>query len=181
MPNLASGVDFAGNIYTYFYDPNSGKSKTTLSWVAHIETKNDKTQSGFNKFGVYDAIGFGADMAELYRQGNGAVQFGMSLGKAEKILNDSRILSKMSSSRQVFNNSVKAFKTGGRFIAGLGLAANAAEFIESDMSGGDIAKLAGGVVITATAFIPVVGPFISVGLGLLDSAGAFDALYQLAD
>jgi hypothetical protein len=35
--------------------------------------------------------------------------------------------------------------------------------------------------ITATAFIPVAGPFISIGLGIADSMGAFDGLYDTLD
>jgi hypothetical protein len=137
--------------------------------------------NGYEKFGVYDAIGFGADMSELYRQGYGAVQFGMRLGKAEHLLKDARIIKTMSASRQAFNTSVSAFKTAGKGIAVIGGIATAAEFLASDRSGGDYAKLAGGIIIIGTAFIPVVGPFISVGLGLLDGAGAFDGLYRLAD
>jgi RHS repeat-associated protein len=135
----------------------------------------------YEKFGVYDAIGFGADMAELYRQGNGAVRYGMLLGKAEKLLAESKIIKTMTASRQAFNTSVKVFKSAGRGIAVIGIGASIAEFATSDMSGGDIAKLVGSGVITATAFIPIAGPLISVGLGLLDNAGAFDGIYGYFD
>jgi NaMN:DMB phosphoribosyltransferase len=45
------------------------------------QTQGNGSGDGYEKFGVYDAIGFGADMAELYRQGNGAVRYGMLLGR----------------------------------------------------------------------------------------------------
>ena len=161
-------------------DMNTKKASFTgFGWGAGEIDGNDP--NGFEKFGTYDAIGFGADMAELYRQGQGAVQFGMPLGKAERLLADSRILKTMSANRQAFNTSVKAFKTAGKGVAVIGVVASVAEFATSDMSGGDIAKLVGAGVITATAFIPVVGPFISVGLGLLDGAGAFDGIYGYFD
>jgi hypothetical protein len=104
-------------------------------------------------------------MGELYRQGYGAVQFGRSLESAEKALKYSRIIKAgtMSASRTAFNTSVSAFKTAGRGIAVVSVIASGLEFATSDMSGGDIAKLVGAGAITATAFIPVVGPFISMG------------------
>ena len=39
----------------------------------------------------------------------------------------------------------------------------------------------GAGLITASAFIPVVGPFLSIGLGIADSMGAFDGLYNSFD
>jgi hypothetical protein len=36
-------------------------------------------------------------------------------------------------------------------------------------------------MITASAFIPVVGPFISISLGIADSYGAFDSVYNSFD
>jgi hypothetical protein len=164
----------------------SGNAVVVNAKFVKVSSSQQQTQGngpgdGFEKFGVYDAIGFGADMSELYRQGYGAVQFGMRLGKAEQLLADARILKTMTASRTAFNTSVSAFKTAGKGIAVVGGIAAAAEFLTSDRSGGDYAKLGGSIVIIGTAFIPVVGPFISVGLGLLDGAGAFDGLYRLAD
>lgn len=120
-------------------------------------------------------------MGELYRQGYGAVQFGMRLEKAESILLDAKYFKTMSASRTAFNTSVSAFKTAGKGIAFIGIAASGAEFLTSEKSNGDIAKLVGAGVITSSALIPVAGPFISTGLGLLDGAGAFDGIYQAMD
>ncbi|MBN2748998.1 MAG: hypothetical protein JXR57_05840 [Bacteroidales bacterium] len=46
------------------------------------------------------------------------------------------------------------------------------------MSRGDVAELAGSVIITATGFIPIVGPVICVGLSIADAYGAFDSIYE---
>ncbi len=78
-------------------------------------------------------------------------------------------------------NGLKFAKTVGRGLGVVGLTVSAIEFINSDKSGGDIAKLTGAFIIAGTAFIPVVGPFISIGLGVADSFGAFDSIYNSFD
>jgi hypothetical protein len=52
------------------------------------------------------------------------------------------------------------------------------QFGSSNQTGADYARLAGAAFITGSAFIPVVGPFISIGLGVADSLGAFDGIYN---
>jgi len=42
----------------------------------------------------------------------------------------------------------------------------------------DYARFSGALVITGSAAIPVVGPFISIGLGIADSFGAFNSIYE---
>lgn len=44
--------------------------------------------------------------------------------------------------------------------------------ITSNQTGSDYARLSG------AAFIRIVGPFISIGLGIADSFGAFDEFYN---
>lgn len=105
----------------------------------------------------------------------------MTLGRAEQRLEAAKVLKTMSASRTAFNRSVSAFKTVGKGITAVSVIASGLEFYTSDRSGGDYAKLGGAIIITATVFIPVVGPFISVGLGLLDGAGAFDGIYKSFD
>lgn len=63
--------------------------------------------------------------------------------------------------------------------ASVGIAAY--QFYESDKSGAEYARLTGAGIITASAFIPVVGPFVSIGLGVADSFGAFDSIYNSFD
>jgi hypothetical protein len=54
-------------------------------------------------------------------------------------------------------------------------------YYQSDGSGADKARLVGAEIIMATTVIPVVGPFLSVGLGVLDGVGAFDGIYEKFD
>jgi RHS repeat-associated protein len=75
----------------------------------------------------------------------------------------------------------KTLKTTGKVFQVAGAAASLYTYYQSDGSGADKARLAGAAIITGTAFIPVVGPFLSVGLGVLDGVGAFDGLYQKFD
>jgi uncharacterized membrane protein len=55
------------------------------------------------------------------------------------------------------------------------------QFAASVQSGGDWVRLGGAAIITASAFIPVVGPFISVGLVIADSYGVFNDFYGYFD
>ncbi len=69
-------------------------------------------------------------------------------------------------------------KVVGRVATVLSVATAEHQFTNSNMSGNDYARLTGSLVITGTAFIPFVGPLISIGLGVVDSYGAFDNIYN---
>lgn len=73
---------------------------------------------------------------------------------------------------------VSGLKVVGRGVTGLSIATAGYQFATSDMSGNVYARLTGSFVITGTAFIPIVGPVISIGLGVADSYGAFDNIYN---
>ncbi|WP_374504556.1 RHS repeat domain-containing protein [Flavobacterium sp.] len=75
----------------------------------------------------------------------------------------------------------KTLKTTGKVFQVAGAAASLYTYYQSDGSGADKARLAGAAIITGSAFIPVVGPILSVGLGVLDSVGAFDGVYNKFD
>ncbi len=75
----------------------------------------------------------------------------------------------------------KTLKTTGKVFQVAGAAASLYTYYQSDGSGADKARLAGAALITGSAFIPVVGPFLSVGLGVLDGVGAFDGVYEKFD
>jgi len=60
----------------------------------------------------------------------------------------------------------------------LSVGASVYQFAASDQSGADYARLGGAAIITGIAFVPVAGPFISIGLGIADSYGAFDGIYN---
>jgi len=72
----------------------------------------------------------------------------------------------------------RGLKTAGRGLTGLSIISSVTELYYSEQEGEDWARMTGSVVITATAAIPVVGPFISLGLGVADSFGAFDSIYE---
>ncbi len=69
-------------------------------------------------------------------------------------------------------------KVAGRVATVLSVATAEYQFTNSNMSGNDYKRLTGSLVITGTAFIPFVGPLISIGLGVADSYGAFDNIYN---
>ena len=53
-----------------------------------------------------------------------------------------------------------------------------AEFVSSDMSGEEVARLTSSLIITGIGFIPLVGAPTSMVLGVLDSFGVFDSFYK---
>ena len=69
----------------------------------------------------------------------------------------------------------------GKGFIGVSVGVALVQFGTSDQSGEDIARLTGAGIILGTAFIPVVGPAISIGLGVADSFGAFDGIYESFD
>ncbi len=75
----------------------------------------------------------------------------------------------------------KSLKVAGKAFQAVGAVATIYTYYQSDKSGADKARIIGGAIITGTAFIPVFGPFISVGFGVLDGVGAFDAIYNKFD
>lgn len=74
-----------------------------------------------------------------------------------------------------------SLKVVGQGVTALSIAASTYHFVNSDRSGNDYARLAGSLIITSTAAIPLVGPLISIGLGAADSYGAFDGIYNYFD
>lgn len=91
-----------------------------------------------------------------------------------------RINGRVVSTRQLANYAddvVKGTKLLGKVSAGVSVGFAVYDFANSDMSGGDVAEFTGSVIITATAFIPIVGPVICIGLSMADAYGAFDSIY----
>ena len=60
------------------------------------------------------------------------------------------------------------------FVSGI----NAYNHRNSGDAGFYNSKLVGSAIIAATAFIPIVGPVLSIGLGAVDAAGGFDGIYH---
>lgn len=78
-------------------------------------------------------------------------------------------------------STAKFARNLGRGFTALNVGTAIYQFGTSEQRGADYARLAGTGVITATAFIPVFGPFISIGLGFADSLGVFDGIYNYFD
>ncbi|MFC7774543.1 DUF6443 domain-containing protein [Flavobacterium sp. GCM10027622] len=72
-------------------------------------------------------------------------------------------------------------KSTGKVFAGVGVVTALGDFALSAKSGSDYARLGGAALITLSGAIPVVGPGVSIALGVLDGAGAFDSFYKKFD
>ena len=124
------------------------------------------------------AVGGGmiGGLEQSYKYGNHNVKYAQSVnGKV-------RAPSVLTRTNQM--NATKmasGLKVVGRGVTGLSVAASTYQFVNSDMSGNDIARLSGSLIIMGTAAIPIVGPLISIGLGTADSYGAFDGIYNYFD
>jgi hypothetical protein len=159
-----------------------------------------QTQGNGPGYEFAGAFGFGTSVAELYRQGYGAVRFGTTLQNTEKLLKEGKFINyngkvysnkffgnqyvnskAVEASKNLFNKSAGFIKGAGTTLTVLSAGAAVYQFAASDQSGGDWARLGGAAIITGSAFIPVVGPFISIGLGIADSYGAFDGVYGYFD
>lgn len=77
------------------------------------------------------------------------------------------------------NSLSKQAKFVGRGLNVVGVAISGVNlYTTENRNGADYARFGGAVLISATAAIPVAGPLISFSLGVADSYGAFDGLYN---
>jgi hypothetical protein len=138
---------------------------------------------GIGPFGV--ALGVG----ELAYQGSVYKSFGRSAETVDNLLKNGKYLhngevyykGNYPKVTQAMKNSLSTAKLArnvGRGFAVVGAASSIYDFATSNQTGSDYARLTGAALITGSAFIPVIGPFISIGLGIADSFGAFDGIYN---
>jgi len=138
------------------------------------------------------AINFGPGIGEMARQGLSYVQYGASAGRVEQALKTGKYIHRgrvywqgnYPKVTQAMNNSLsgaKFTKNLGRGMTGVNAGIAVYDFLGSDRLGADVARLTGSIILMGTAAIPVVGPFISIGLGIADSFGAFDSIYNQFD
>lgn len=135
-------------------------------------------------------------MGELARQAKTYQFFGKTAQQVEDALANGKYVHKNGkvysqkfrgnqyiSSKSVKNSlgTAKYLKGAGRALTGVSAGIAVYTYLDSDRSGADNARLAGSIIIMGTAAIPVVGPFISIGLGVADSFGAFDSIYNSFD
>ncbi len=135
----------------------------------------------------------GLAVGELARQGKVYEVFGRSAQSVENALSNGQYVhtngktysqgfrgNQYVSSKSVSNSlsTAKLAKNLGRGMTGTSLAISGYQLLTSQGTGADYARFTGALIITGTAAIPIVGPFISIGLGVADSFGAFDGIYN---
>ncbi|SFO39945.1 hypothetical protein SAMN05421741_1513 [Paenimyroides ummariense] len=157
---------------------------------------NSNSSFGRGELSAMNATSGALAMGELARQAKTYHFFGKTTQQVENALANGKYVHKNGkvysqkfrgnqyiSSQSVKNSlgTAKYLKGAGKLMTGASVGIAAYQFYESDKSGADYARLTGAGIITASAFIPVVGPFISIGLGVADSFGAFDSIYNSFD
>ena len=143
----------------------------------------------FGGGGGIDPFGVALGVGELAYQGSVYSSFGRTAESVDNLLKNGKYLHngevyykgnypKVTSAMKNSLSAAKFARNVGRGFAVIGAASSIYEFAGSNKTGSDYARLTGAAIITGSAFIPVAGPFISIGLGLLDSSGAFDGVYN---
>jgi hypothetical protein len=72
-------------------------------------------------------------------------------------------------------------KSFGKDLFTLNTATSLAQFNSTDGSGEDWARLTGASLITGSVFTPVIGPLLSISLGVADSFGILDDINKSFD
>ena len=141
--------------------------------------KNDPAGGGGNQLdpsisaGISIGGGFVGGLENSYKYGSNTVKYAQRINGQVR---NAQVLTRASQMNAA--KMASGLKVVGRGVTGLSVATAGYQFANSDMSGNDYARLTGSLVITGTAFIPLVGPIISIGLGVADSYGAFDGIYN---
>gem|GEM_PF-4288792 len=124
--------------------------------------------------GAASATAEGLEQVSSHRAANPSVKYSQSVnGKVrspEVLTRTTRIQANSLSNQAKFVG--RGLNVAGVAIAGVNL------FTTENRNGADYARFGGAVLISATAAIPVAGPLISFSLGVADSYGAFDGLYN---
>jgi len=123
----------------------------------------------------YISIGGGiiGGLEQSYKYGDNTVKYAQIVNGKVRAASVLTRASQMNAAKMA-----TGLKVVGRSVTGLSVATAGYQFANSNMSGNDYARLTGSLVITGTAFIPLVGPIISIGLGVADNYGAFDDIYN---
>jgi len=165
--------------------------------IGALETVNlmgkREDNSNLNSLDWASGLGLGLNVGELARQGKIYEIYGRSVETVENALKNRQYVhtngkiykqgfrgNQYVSSKSVANsiNTAKFARNLGRGMTLVGAGISLYQFGSSNQTGADYARLTGAALITGSAFIPVVGPFISVGLGVADSFGTFDGIYN---
>lgn len=184
--------EYLGRFWEHFYET----SYTPIVVGNGGGSSNSNSSFGRGEPSAMNASSGALAMGELARQAKTYQSFGKTAQQVEDALANGKYVHKNGkvysqkfrgnqyiSSKSVKNSlgTAKYLKGAGKLMTGASVGIAAYQFYESDKSGADYARLTGAGIITASAFIPVVGPFISIGLGVADSFGAFDSVYNSFD
>lgn len=161
------------------YDSEGFKPATQSLLITEIEGLFAGGKGGIEPSitaGIAVGGGMIGGLEQSYKYGNHNVIY------AQRVNGKVRVPSVLTRANQMnATRMASGLKVVGRGVTGLSVAASGYQFLNSDMSGNDYAKFSGSLIITGTAFIPIVGPIISIGLGVADSYGAFDGIYNYFD
>ena len=168
--------------------------------IGALETVNlmgkREDNSNLNSLDWASGLGLGLNVGELARQGKAYQFFGTSAQTVDNAISKGKFVhyngktysqrfrgNQYVNSKQVAKslNTSKFVTNVGKTMGAVGVGLSVYQFYSSDRSGNDYARLVGTGIITGTGFIPIVGPFVSVGLGIADSFGAFDSIYNTFD
>jgi hypothetical protein len=136
-------------------------------------------QNAAEKFGY--AAGASGGLGNLvYSEHNGTQRW---IGKNGKYYNSSKVRMNggFARSSQLAKTASMTYKIAGHSLTAVTVGFTAVEFVYSDKSGGDYARLVSSGIGVGLAFIPVIGPALSIGYGIVDAAGVFDGIYDYFD
>jgi RHS repeat-associated protein len=192
-----------GEPQIYNDERNNGKGEWTPivslgEVVVGGNSSESNNSSSGNQAGAFNdflwAFGVGLNVGEGVRQGHGYYIFKRPLEIVERELgrgnfvhtSNGKIYSQRFRGNQyISSNSVKGSLSTAKFVKNFGkgltvvsVATSIVSYANSDKTGADKARLVGSLIITGSAAIPVVGPLLAIGLGIADSFGAFDKIYE---
>ncbi|HRZ42295.1 MAG TPA: RHS repeat-associated core domain-containing protein [Bacteroidales bacterium] len=164
--------DYYGDGYRYHvvrFDKSGHQYEAGIAIYPEQITTNSTVSASIATIG-----GMAGGMQQSYKYGDHTVKY------AEYINGKLRSADVLTRSNQLQATKViKGLKVAGKVCTIASVAVSTVQFINSDdQSGADYARLAGSMIITGVAFIPLVGPVLSIGLGVADSFGAFDGIYN---
>ncbi|MDP3927631.1 MAG: RHS repeat-associated core domain-containing protein, partial [Bacteroidota bacterium] len=175
--NLRRNGEAYGEVAARYFD-------NQLAWGMSLK---EGAQSGGGSW--LSAASGGLAVGELARQGKMYEQFGKGGYYVEKALEQGKYIHKgevywqgkykgVTNAMKESIEGAKFAKNLGRGMTGVGIAISGYQLLSSKGTGVDYARFTGSLIITSTAAIPIAGPFISIGLGLADSFGTFDPIYN---
>lgn len=180
---------------------------TDRGWAPQVElaevavggnNSESSNESSDNKSDVYNvglwAFGIGLNVGEGVRQVHGYTIFNRSLQVVEREIgrgnfvhtSNGKIYSQRFRGNQyVSSSSIKSSLSTAKFVKKIGkgltilsVATSITSYANSEQTGADKARLVGSLITTGAVAFPVVGPLLSIGLGMADSFGAFDGFYD---